>query len=171
MGTVEIQVQHMGVAKVLRALVTTRGCSIIGRDWISELDLSALSLKQLQLGEVSSAAQSNLREAYNQIPVDEDSSKLLVINTHKGLFKYNRLPFGVASAPSIFQQVMENILQDCEGVAIYLDDIIIIGRDEAECLRNLEALLARLEQYDLTVKKDKCEFMVDSVEYLGFIID
>ena len=56
----------------------------------------------------------DLKEAYSQIPLDEESAKLVVIYTHKGLFRYNRLPFGAASAPSIFQQLIESILQGCE---------------------------------------------------------
>ncbi|XP_055334225.1 uncharacterized protein K02A2.6-like [Paramacrobiotus metropolitanus] len=66
----------------------------------------------------------DLAEAYAQVELDEESKNLVVINTHKGLFRYNRLPFGVACGPSVFQQIMESVLQGCEGVAIYLDDII-----------------------------------------------
>ena len=55
----------------------------------------------------------DLSQAYQQIELDEESRQYVTINTHKGLFRYNRLPFGVASAPSIFQRIMENILQAC----------------------------------------------------------
>ena len=44
----------------------------------------------------------NLSQTYQQIMVDEDSKHLLTINTHHGLYRYNRLPFGVALAPAIF---------------------------------------------------------------------
>ncbi|CAI8024099.1 Uncharacterized protein K02A2.6 [Geodia barretti] len=50
----------------------------------------------------------DLSHAYVQIPLDKHSRRFVTINTHKGLFEYKRLPFGVASAPSIFQRVMEN---------------------------------------------------------------
>ena len=49
----------------------------------------------------------DLTQAYNQLFVDEDTQKLLTINTHRGLYQYKRLPFGVASAPSIFRRVMD----------------------------------------------------------------
>ena len=52
----------------------------------------------------------DLSQAYLQLPLDHESSELLAINTHKGLFKYNRLPFGVSSAPAIFQRSMETLL-------------------------------------------------------------
>lgn len=48
-----------------------------------------------------------------------------MINTHKGLFRDTRLPFGVLSAPGIFQKVIENIIQGIPGVVAYLDDILI----------------------------------------------
>ena len=51
----------------------------------------------------------DLANANLQIPVEEGSRKYLTINTHKGLFQYNRLPFGVASAPAIFQRAIETL--------------------------------------------------------------
>ena len=44
---------------------------------------------------------------------------MVAINTHTGLYKVNRLPFGVSSAPSIFQRIMENLLQGIPGVVVY----------------------------------------------------
>ena len=60
----------------------------------------------------------DLAHAYNQIPLDEESKKLVVINTQKGLYKYNRLPFGIASAPALFQRTIEGILQGIPNVYI-----------------------------------------------------
>ena len=104
-------------------------------------------------------------KAYAQIPFDEKSSKLIVINTHKGLFRYHRMPFGVASGPSIFQQFIEGLLQGCEGVAIYLDDIIVTGSNDEDHLKNVENVLKRLEEAGVTVKQEKCSFMADSIEF------
>lgn len=95
----------------------------------------------------------------------------MVINTHKGLFRYTRLPYGISSAPGIFQRVIENLLQGIPGVAVYIDDILITGATEEEHLKTLEEVLRRLRAVGLRVKKRKCQFMAPSVTYLGHRID
>lgn len=62
--------------------------------------------------------------------LDEESRKLTVVNTHKGLFQYTRMPYGILSVPGIFQRVMESLLASIAGVVGYLDDILIIGSTE-----------------------------------------
>ena len=62
----------------------------------------------------------DLSHAYLQVPLDDESCHYVTINTHKGLFEYRRLPFGVASAPSIFQCLMETLLQGISGVCVYI---------------------------------------------------
>ena len=69
----------------------------------------------------------DLAHAYQQVSLDEDSKRFVVINTHKGLYHYNRLPFGVASAPAIFQQIMETLLQGIPHVTVYLGDVLVSG--------------------------------------------
>ena len=53
----------------------------------------------------------DLSHAYSQLPLDNKSKEYATVNTHRGLFRYNRLPYGISSAPAIFQRTMENILQ------------------------------------------------------------
>lgn len=111
----------------------------------------------------------DLSHAYLQMRVEEESRKFLTISTQKGLFQYNRLPFGIASAPAIFQRAMDQILQGLPNVHCYLDDILVTGRTEAEHLENLDAVLGRLEQFGLHAEKGKCDFFKESLEYLGHI--
>jgi transposase InsO family protein len=113
----------------------------------------------------------DLKEAYLQLCLDEDARKCLTISTHKGLFQFKRMPYGVASAPAIFQQIMEEVLQGIEGIAVYLDDILITGTNDAEHLERLEMVLQRLQTFGLRVKKEKCDFLQDRITYLGHIID
>ena len=70
-------------------------------------------------------AKIDFSDTFLQLEVDEDSKELLTINTHKGLFRYNRLPFGVKTAPSIFQQTMDAMLTGITGAIAFLDNIII----------------------------------------------
>ncbi|KAL5500514.1 hypothetical protein EMCRGX_G012092, partial [Ephydatia muelleri] len=84
---------------------------------------------------------------------------------------YTRLPFGVASAPALFQKTMDIILQGMKHVMCYIDDILVTGSTEKEHFTQLEEVLKRLQHHGLKVKKDKCAFFQDSVQYLGHKID
>ena len=112
----------------------------------------------------------DLTSAYLQMPLDPASREYVTVNTHKGLFQYNRLPFGVASAPAIFQRQMETLLQGVEGVSVYIDDIIS-GATLEEHLSRLAEVLSRLENAGLRLNREKCFFLRSSVEYFGYIVD
>ena len=83
----------------------------------------------------------DLSHAYLQVKLDEESKKCVTVNTHKGLFQCQRLLFGVASAPAIFQRLMESLLQGLPGVCIYLDDILVTGISDEEHLHKLSKVL------------------------------
>ena len=124
-----------------------------------------------QLGQGKYFSTLDLSHAYQQLPLEAESRKFVVINTYKGLFHYTRLPFGIYSAPGIFQWVIESLLQGIEGVTAYLDDILITGNSEEAHLKALEEVLSCLERAGLRVKQSKCTFMHPSVTYLGHKID
>ena len=111
----------------------------------------------------------DLAHAYQQVVLSDESKDLVTINTHKGLYRVNRLPFGVASAPSMFQRIMVSILHGLPGVSVYIDNLIT-GKSIEEQLENLEAVLTRLEETGLRLKRDKCAFLLPTVEYLGYKI-
>lgn len=119
----------------------------------------------------SSFSKLDMSHAYLQIVMDENSKQYLTINTHKGMFTYNRLPFGVASAPAIFQRTIEGLLQGLTHVAVYLDDILVTGVTDEEHLQTLDAVLTRLQDAGLRLKRDKCEFLQKEVRYLGHLVD
>ena len=68
----------------------------------------------------------DLARAYKQMRVAKGSQPYLTVNTPLGLYRYLRLPFGIASAPAIWQKAVKTVLQGCKGVVYYLDDILII---------------------------------------------
>ncbi|KAL0160115.1 hypothetical protein M9458_043840, partial [Cirrhinus mrigala] len=113
----------------------------------------------------------DMSHAYQQIVMDENSKQYLNINTHKGMFTYNQLPFGVASAPAIFQRTMEGLRRGLTHVAVYLDDILVAGVTEEEHLQTLDVVLTRLQDAGLRLKRNKCEFLQKEVRYLGHLVD
>ena len=113
----------------------------------------------------------DLKQAYQQLLLDEESKQFVVINTHKGLFRYNRLPYGISLAPGIFQRTMDNLVQGIPGVVVYIDNVLITGPTNEEHLKSLEEVLKRMKEAGLKLRQDKCSFMSPSVTYLGYKID
>ena len=112
----------------------------------------------------------DLQGAYTQLSLSERSRKFMVINTIKGLYKYNRLPQGASSSASIFQQVMDQILNGIENVSVYLDDVLIAGKDLDDCKKKLFLVLERLQKANIKVNWDKCKFFVTELVHLGHVI-
>ena len=97
----------------------------------------------------------DLSQAYTHILLDDASSGYVTINTHTGLYKYKRLPYGIASAPAVFQKLMGNILSGIPNVVSCPDDILVTGKDDAEHLTTLTAVFNRLQQFGLRLKFPK----------------
>ena len=105
----------------------------------------------------------DLRQAYLQMEMDEQSKQMLTINTHNGLYQYNRLMFGISSAPAIWQRAMDQVLQGIPRPQCMLDDMIITD--------NLRHVLRHLQEYGLRANLNKCEFFKDETVYCGHEID
>lgn len=113
----------------------------------------------------------DLSDAYFQVEMDEESQKLLTINTHRGLYRFNRLSQGVKPATGIFQQIADSMLSGTDGTAAFLDDIIIGGKTKEECLQRTRDVLTRLQNYGFTLRIEKCKFLMTQLKYLGLILD
>ena len=83
----------------------------------------------------------DLSSAFLHVPLGEDSPKYATINTQRGLYQYTRVPFGISSSPSIFQCIVDNLMQGLLGTAGYQDDSLVTGKDDAEHIANLDAVL------------------------------
>jgi hypothetical protein len=96
-----------------------------------------------------------------------------VFTTHRGAYKPLVMYFGLMNSPATFQVMMNNIMHDLidEGViVVYIDDILVFTKTVEENKRIVEEVLKRLEENDLFLKLEKCEFMKKEIEFLGLII-
>lgn len=112
----------------------------------------------------------DLEGAYTQLELTERSKKFVVINTMKGLYTYNRLPQGASSSASIFQQVMDKVLEGIPNVSCYLDDVLIAGKTVEDCKNKVCLVMERLAKANIKVNYEKCKFFVTQLTYLGHII-
>ncbi|KAJ8340717.1 hypothetical protein SKAU_G00353500 [Synaphobranchus kaupii] len=102
-----------------------------------------------------------------QVPLAEESSLLTNFITPFGRYAFNRLPFGISSAPEHFQRRMTQMLEGCDGVLCHADDILVYGRDQEEHNKRLHRVLKKLEEEGLTLN-EKCEFSKDSMIFVGY---
>ena len=126
------------------------------------------SLAKLGNSKIFSKLDAN--SGFWQIPLDEESRLLTTFVTPFGRYCFNRLPFGISSAPEIFQRTLSRILEDLDGTICQMDDILVHGEDQSVHDRRLRAVLHRLQEAGLTLN-DKCEFSKSSIRFLAHIID
>ena len=111
----------------------------------------------------------DLPDAYLQVELDDESKRHVVITTHRGLYRYNRLCFGWSSAPAIFQSIIEQILRSVKGVQPYLVDIALKNANLDDHLRVLRHVVQTLLQAGVKLKRQKCVFVQHSIKYLGHV--
>ena len=104
-----------------------------------------------------------------QIPLDEESRLLTTFIPPVGRFAFNRSPFGITSAPEIFQRTMSKILQGTDGVVCHMDDVLIHGSTKEQHDSRVRVVLEKLRQTGVTLN-DKCEFGKTQITFLGHII-
>ncbi|PIO75566.1 hypothetical protein TELCIR_02378 [Teladorsagia circumcincta] len=135
-----------------------------------DIDIFVNSLKARALEANFKEIKHESSKCLAMVEVDDNSKELLTINTHRGLYRYNRLPFGVKSAPGIVRQIVDLMTSGLNGVAAYLDDVIVTGRTLSEHNANLEALFSRISAYGFRVRIDKCHFVMNQLTYLRNVI-
>jgi hypothetical protein len=117
---------------------------------------------------------SNLgaNSGYWQIAVSPEDQDKMTFTTHRGLYRFKRLPFGLVSAPATFQRAIDVILSSVrfQCALTYLDDIIVYSNTFEKHLKDLHTVLSLLKAAGVTLKFSKCKFSGAEVPYLGYLV-
>ena len=125
-------------------------------------------MQDLNKGKVFSKL--DLKWGYHQIELTEGSGKITTCITHKVLFKYKRLMFGISSAPEKYQQVVQQVSQGIDGCHNISDDIIVHGETQYEHDERLSEVLRRLSENGLTLNKENCQFSLSGLTFMGHVL-
>ena len=125
-----------------------------------------------QLHEAAVFSKIDLQSGYHQVRVAEDDVYKTAFRTRYGHFEFKVLPFGLTNAPATFMSFMHDVLRPYldEFVVVFLDDILIFSKNEAEHLAHLKLVLQKLREHHLYAKLSKCAFGLQEVEFLGHIV-
>ncbi len=102
-----------------------------------------------------------------QVALDEESSRKCTFNTPEGRFCFKRLPFGISSAPEVFQKIASQMFEGIEGVEIIVDDILVWGTDMDSHNTHLVRALDKCRERGLKLNKDKCDIGKNKITYVG----
>ncbi|UYV82799.1 K02A2.6-like, partial [Cordylochernes scorpioides] len=123
-----------------------------------------------QMGGAKLFSRLDANSGFCQIPLSEESSSLTTFLTPFSRYRFKRLPFGISSAPEVFQRKMKNLLESQSGVNCHMDDIGIWGATQEEHDERLRCVLRKLQDSGLTLNKEKCIFSVKEIKFLGHLI-
>ena len=112
----------------------------------------------------------DLKWGYHQLELSQESRQITTFVTHKGLYRYKRLLFGVSSASELYQHEISTTLAGIEGVDNISDDIIVHGPDQKTHDQRLLKTMECLRQHGLTLNTDKCLLNVDRLVFMGILL-
>jgi hypothetical protein len=107
---------------------------------------------------------------YWQMKLNEESSKLCTFNKPFGRYRFTRLPFGIKSAPEVFQKKMSQVLEDIDGAEAIVDDILVWGKDIQEHDARLKKVLDRVQAVNLKLNQKKCQIRKEEIPYVGHLL-
>lgn len=109
----------------------------------------------------------DIRKAFHQLTLDQDSRHLTTITTHCGLFRYKRLHMGISCASEEFTECIRQILEGIPGQINMTDDILVYGATDQEHDDSLMQVLTRLEEHGITLNSEKCEIGKSELTFFG----
>jgi hypothetical protein len=111
----------------------------------------------------------DLKSAFWQIPMAEDSKAFTGFRVENKVYHWNRMPYGLVNAPATMQRLMDRMLGTTRGKYAYgyMDDIIIYSNSEGEHLAHVRDILWRIHKFGLRIGLSKCEFFTQEVTFLG----
>lgn len=114
----------------------------------------------------------DLRSGYWQVEMDQNSRQKTAFVTHKGLFEFKVMPYGLTNAPATFQRLMDIVLAGLKWQCclVYIDDVIIYSPTFEQHITDLHKVFQALRHAKLTLKASKCHFCRREMRYLGHII-
>ena len=125
-----------------------------------------------KLGKARYFSALDCASGYWQVPMAEEDRAKTAFSTPSGHYEYLRMPFGLKSAPSTFQRLMNSVFMGLIGTRcfVYLDDVIIFGETLLEHNTRLREVFDKLRQFNLKIEPDKCEFLKTELKYLGHVV-
>ena len=113
----------------------------------------------------------DLKSGYWKVALDEAYREKGTFACNVGLFQFRVMPFGLANAPGVFQQLMSVMLAGLVNFCMaYLDDIVFLS-SVSEHIQHLQTIFERLKSHGMKLKSPKCQFMNEETRYLGFVIN
>lgn len=113
----------------------------------------------------------DLRSAYRQVPMEEESIPKTAFSTRQGHYEFLRMAMGLTAAAGTFQRMINQVIRPVrECCQAYLDDLLAHASSFDECLAALDQVLALLIENKLLVSFKKCKFLMREVAYLGYLL-
>ncbi|KAF9760600.1 Transposon Tf2-6 polyprotein, partial [Nosema granulosis] len=112
----------------------------------------------------------DLKNGFNQIPIEEKSQELTGFMIMNKTYKYVRVPFGIRSGPKIFQKTISRILEGIENCFVYIDDIIIFNKTLEEHNKVILRVLERLKLHEVKINFEKSSFYNREIKLLGYLV-